>query len=82
MAPVEVTWRHHEDAIFPSEKYKFKKDIDEYSLCISDLSLEDGGRWQCIVVNSYGQSETTSKLTVHSEYYSFINIFSTGILIL
>lgn len=64
--PVEVTWRHYEDIILPSEKYKMTKDTDEYHLQISDLSLDDGGRWQCRVVNSYGQVETTCKLTVHN----------------
>lgn len=64
--PVEVTWRHYEDVILPSEKFKLKKDVDEFHLHISDLNLDDGGRWQCRAVNSYGQAETTCKLTVHN----------------
>jgi len=65
-SPVEISWRHYDETIMPSEKYALKKDNDEYHLRITDINLEDGGRWQCIAVNYYGQTETTCKLTVHN----------------
>jgi len=65
-SPVEITWRHCEDMVLPSEKYRLEKNVDEYHLKVTDLTLEDAGVWQCIAVNTFGQTETSCKLTVHN----------------
>lgn len=60
----QVTWLKDGHVIEPSDKFKFCKDGENYTMLIKKLTAEDGGQYTVRVKNDLGSTEASGQLLV------------------